>query len=375
MKRVLEVYDWYGSSWQPEPEPPPPTPPDDRHKSGEKQPLASKDPTILARVGIALGRFRPPHHGHLWFVEESFRRCGWLHLVSPQVVSHVDAAWLHGSAVRGAFAKYGSVVISPSPKNPSDPASWADIVRGLSPAPTHLFSCDPGAQRLADAAGLQHEIIDAGRTEHPIAATMIRDDLERYFHLIVPDVRSLFVLRVGIVGAEGSGKSTLSRELGAMLGAPIVEDSLLSAARGHGAVPTAAMFAETIHANKNRIDAAACNADNGVVINDDTPLLAGAWAKRLNIPLPNWETSTLPPSLGVTDLWLLCHNDFPYAGPRERDEPVGRRAFFEELRGMLRGRPNLFEVRGDGQERVEMAAAAVREWRTRHLKARAELLK
>lgn len=344
--------------------------------------MASKSPEIMARVGLALGRFRPPHHGHLWFIESAFARCGWLHLVSPTIVGSSAGQQLHSGSVWSAFSNHAEIHIAAPINDPHLPVSWANYVRAfLQPAPTHLFSCDPGAQALADALRIPHEIIDAGRNAHPIQATMIRDDMEKHFHLIVPSARHLYALRVGIVGAEGSGKSTLARELGALLDAPIVEDPLLHAARAAGGIPSAADFQKAIDNSAVRVGAIAAEASTGLVLSEDTVFLTYAWAERLNIKVrrPQNQGYSLTGLDERIDVWLLCHNDFPYTGPKERDEPVGRRTFFETLRERLRAAPrggaNVFEVRGDGQERVEMAAAALREWRTSHLQAKAALLK
>jgi nicotinamide riboside kinase len=389
MKRALEVYDWYGGPWN-DPEPAPvPVPPDDLHKAGAKHALAAKDPALLGRVGVALGRFRPPHHGHAWFIEESFARCGWLHIVTP--VLYGGGFYVHSDGVNAAFSSFAHIHFAGTPPQPEDPASWVGALYSLSPKPTHLFSCDPGAQRLAERFGIEHVIIDSGRSAHPISSTMIRDDMERHFHLITPAARFVYALRVGIVGAEGSGKSTLMRELAAMLDAPVVDDPLLRAARAHGAVPPASELVRARNMSATRVREAASEAANGVVLTEDTAFLTSMWANRLGIPLDEGATTSRAPPTPVTldanvDVWLLCHNDFPYAGPKERDEPVGRRAFFEDMRSRLRAvtsappvegkpMPKLFEVRGDGQERVEMAAAAVRGFRSEHLAMKSALLR
>jgi HTH-type transcriptional repressor of NAD biosynthesis genes len=367
-----DVNAWYGGAF--DRPAPPPAPPDYRHTSGDlARRRASKDPSTLQRVGVILGRFRPPHVGHVHLVDEAYAQCGWLHVMTPAIDG--ERAHRHELSVQSAFGGWAEVhVMKTSPPAGQDPGSWVWHVRGLSPMPTHLFSSDPGAAPLAHALGIQHVVIDPARSAYPVSATLIRSDMGKHFHLIAPNARHLYAFTVGVVGAEGSGKSTLCRELGVLLQAPVVEEGLREeSAKIGGAVPSAAAFERVLDSVIPRNSSARGQTESGIVISDHNAVVVQSWARRLGIPLQDRFKHFA--ELEHRDLWLLCHNDFPF--PYEgsaRDEPVERRAFFDELRRLLQakagvdgvggvggvGGVDVVDITGEGQERVEIAAAAVR---------------
>jgi HTH-type transcriptional regulator, transcriptional repressor of NAD biosynthesis genes len=356
---IADVNAWYGGPYSYDP--PPPAPPDARHRSGDlAQTRASKDPKTLQRVGVVLGRFRPPHVGHVHLVDEAYAQCGWLHVVSPAVPG--PHAYGHELAVTHAFGAWAEVtIVKTPPPDANDPAAWADHVRALKPSVTHLFSSDPGAAPLAQALGIEHVLIDPARSAHRLSSSMIRADVGKSFHLIAPGARHLYAMTVGVVGAEGAGKSTLCRELGALFRAPVVDEGLREeSARVGGAVPSQGAFERVLDSVIVRNNAARRETESGIVISDHNAVVVHTWAKRLGVPLQ--ERFQHFAEFEHRDLWLLCHNDFPfpYAGG-ERDEPVERRAFFEEVRRVVNAKQNpVVEITGEGQERVEIAAAAIR---------------
>lgn len=369
-----DVHAWYGSPYDPGPEPPR-APPDEAHTKGELAlRLGPKEAGALQRVGVVLGRFRPPHRGHLFLVEEAFARCGWLHIVSPwaldtETKSHHYAAFVH------TFSRYGTLH-NPTrlPAAAHLPASWASIVAQLDPRPTHLFSSDRGAEPLAQALGIEHVLIDPDRAHMPISATQIREDLARNFHWLTPAARPQYAFTVGIIGPEGSGKTTLMRELQILFQASVVEEELRKEAarcQSSGGIPSAAVFARLMKEAPLRLNEAARACESGIVISDNDALSIHAWAMRIGHVLPapwqDWSSST-----ESRHLWLLCHDDFPFArAGGARDEPEKRREFIAELRRKLRwagGGANVVDITGEGQARVEIAAAAIREHMAAHMK-------
>lgn len=378
MKRAvdpLEVHAWYGSPWDPQgPPDPPKVPPDSRHTGvTHLRELASKDANVLKRVGLVLGRFHPPHLGHLHLVERAFAQCGWLHIVTPYLMKAGSKE--HGDLFQFAFAGYGDQHHVRAPEQRSfDPASWAQPLSemNLDPKPTHLFSSDRGAQALADAMHIEHVLIDPDRKMFPISSSMIRADLKNHIHWLAPGARHRLAFTVGVVGAEGSGKSTLCRELGAAFDADVVEDPVLDAARAQGGVPGAGALLAALDEGANRTYQAMRHTRTGLVVTEASRIVGVMWAERLGLEMASYTFANA--KIESKSLWLLCHNDFPYAG--ERDEPEKRRAFFEKLRSTLVERDQPFvDIVGEGQERVEIA---VREIRTRfdeHMRRRQQAVR
>lgn len=370
--RDARVVAWYGSPYQPEPAPPK-APPDEQHRKGDlAERLASRDKATLARVGVVLGRFRPPHRGHELLVEEAFARCGWLHIVSPWALEK-ETSTHHYTAFVWAFSKYGDLH-NPLrvPAKADDPAAWADIVRSLDPPVTHLFSSDPGAEPLARALGIEHVLIDPARTRMPISASLLRADLASHFRWLMPAARAVYAFKVGIVGAEGAGKTTLLRELQTLFQASVVEEELRKEAarcKSSGGIPSAAVFERLMQESPALVDTAARQAESGIVITDNDAVSIQTWAYRVGHQLSRRWSTDWDTRKEHRDLWLHCHNDFPFTG--ERDEPAARASYERALRGRLRwagGGDNVVDITGEGQARVELAAAAIREHMAAHMK-------
>jgi hypothetical protein len=103
---------------------------------------------------------------------------------------------------------------------------------------------------------------------------------------------------------------------------------------------------------------AANESTSGIVVSEGCRLLTALWAKRLGYPMQLDSGNRYADE--KRSIWLLCHNDFPYSG--ERDEPDDRRKFFDEVRRELQAMPHavIVDVTGEGQARVDVAAAAIR---------------
>jgi HTH-type transcriptional repressor of NAD biosynthesis genes len=363
----LDVTAWYGSPWQPDPDPPPPTPPDHLHRAGPRAAAAPKDAQALSRVGIVLGRFLPVHVGHVHLVEQAFAQCGLLYVITPP---RYEKGGIHTGMLSAAFGElatirtaYPRTTNAPIDDASSVAAAWAGPIKDLVPNATTLFSSDDGggAGALSQALGIEHILVDPKRKMFQISATQIRDDLYGRFRWIAPAVRPYLTLNVAIVGPEGAGKTTLARELATLFEATVVEDSLRMEAERTGAIPSAEAFERSLLSARAEREAAARACTSGVVISDDAAILTQGWAMRLGIEVT--VKAAREAQIENADLWLYCHNDFPFQGPPDRDDLVGRWRIEKHLDGELgkvERKNRVIHVRGEGQDRVDVAADAIR---------------
>lgn len=172
--------------------------------------------------------------------------------------------------------------------------------------------------------------------------------------------------RIGLLGGEATGKSSLARALASCLPACVVEEELRSFVRRHGRAPEqseqSALMARQVAAE----DAVARSCGVGTVVADPAALMTAVYS------LLYFDDDTLL-AAGVEQargyrLMVWCATDLPWTaddaqrdGPRYRDEAdrIIRRVVDERLR------PNGIEVvrvDGDLSERV---AEVTRAWQPR----------
>ncbi len=179
--------------------------------------------------GLVLGKFWPLHAGHQHLVEEALARCD---RVTVQLLARHDedvpldvrAAW-----IRELYPSVHLVAAyDETPVDFDDPATW-DLhlvtIRSHLDAPVDavLTSDAYGAElaRRLEAAWVQ---VDPGRVDVPVSGTAVRADPGAYWHRLAPPVRSWYVRRVVVTGAESTGSTTLAQALAGRLGCPWVPE-------------------------------------------------------------------------------------------------------------------------------------------------------
>lgn len=380
MKQLEPEVAWYGGGYDPGP-PPAPDVPDDRHtKQDATASLSSQDPEVLKHVGLVLGRFCPPHLGHMHLVEEAFARCGRLYIATPGKQGPGDP--LRTNLVTNAFSELATIHImygtDGMPRDPAAPGfatAWAGAVRANIPNTiTRVFSSDTvGAAIVAQALKAEHVVIDTKRQRIPICASDIRADVYGNFRFVAPGARMHLVVSVALLGPECAGKTTLAHELKAAMGASVVEDALrMEAAKHRGSLPWES-FASAMSTFPERWREGARQSESGVVVLDDSRLSAELWARRLGHKPSNQFRNI--GDVDNFDVTLICHDDFGFVGPPERDQPELRKAMLHEIIARTKNRANVVHIEGtDGRARVETAMNAIKAAMKRRGSEIAELL-
>lgn len=173
--------------------------------------------------GLVLGKFWPLHAGHQHLIDEALAVCDrvtvqLLARAEEDVSLEVRAAWIRElhPAVH-LVAAYDE-----TPVDLEDPAVWdlhLAVIRSHLDAPVDavLTSDDYGAE-LARRLGATWVQVDPGRRELPVSGTAVRADPGAHWDLLAPSVRSHYVRRVVVTGAESTGSTTLAQALAARLG-------------------------------------------------------------------------------------------------------------------------------------------------------------
>jgi HTH-type transcriptional repressor of NAD biosynthesis genes len=195
--------------------------------------------------GLVVGKFAPTTFGHINLIHKAATACK--HLT---VAMCYDDKWLGKQSSRDQkiltkknrliwlktlFADFPHITITlidetNIPAYPNGWAGYAKLVRGIYngsiPENTAIFSSEIEYDDGYDThlPELNHVVVDSERTEVPISATMVRNDLYHHWELIPSCVRQAYALKVCVIGTESSGKTTLVRSLAKLFGTSWVEE-------------------------------------------------------------------------------------------------------------------------------------------------------
>lgn len=305
---------------------------------------------IRYRNGLVVGKFAPLHLGHEHVIRAALADCEHVVVLSysrPEFPGFEPARRAQWLAAR--FPETNRIVLDhgsePLPDNSDSDeiqrAFCAKVLQRHFAEPIHAIftseSYGPGfAADLSRRQGIPvaHLSVDLARNHVPVSGTALRADIHGLRHFLAPDVYATFIQRIGILGGESTGKSTLAaalaselstthvaeygRELWEERGGELAFDDLLAIAR------------EQVR----REDAALRNpATCRFLICDTTPLTTLFYSHELfGKAAPELETLARREYHHL----FLCANDFPFDqdGTRRDDafRSKGQAWYREQLR-------------------------------------------
>lgn len=295
--------------------------------------------------GLFLGKFLPPHNGHL-FVCDVARRC--VDQLTVLVCSH-DAepidGYLRAAWMRECLDRYSCNVVHMHRDIPQEPKDhpdfwqiWKNTIFEHHPEPIDfVFGSEAYVHELANVLNAKPFIVDLDRQIVPVSGSGVRDNPSPNWDHIPPPIRSYFQVRVTILGAESTGKSILSKLLAEQFGTKAIpeygrdydvtfkqgsnwdEEDFMMIAKGHFALA----------------EAVASNA--GSIVIEDTDLLQTVvWSEAL---LPEASTVMIDrlKSAARPDLYLLLSPEIEWIddGTRYHSTAEERQWFHARLKHWL----------------------------------------
>ncbi len=314
-------------------------------------------------TGMLLGKFLPPHLGHVYLAEFAGRYVDRLTVVVCSLVREPIPGELRFRWMRELLPFDNVVHLTDElPQEPSEhPDFWAlwraSLTRVLPGRPDYVFASEDYGRKLAEVLGGTFVPVDRARQALPVSGTAVRTDPLRHWDHIPRPVRPYFVRRVCVFGPESTGKSTLARRLADHFGTALVPEyarTLIESQQGR--LEPADM--ERIARGQVASEEALARNARRVLICDTDVLTTRIWSEVLYGACPEWVRQQAEERR--YDLYLLLDVDVPWVADVARYLPEGRRAFFDRCRAELeaRGRPYL-HVRGGWDERFAQAVAAV----------------
>ncbi len=312
---------------------------------------------------MVVGKFNPPHLGHLHLIEVAAARVDRLYALlcdrpDQSLSAETRRAWLED-------ASPGNVTVLITPDDlPEASEPWAARTLETLPHPPDLaFTSEAWGPEWARLMGAAHVMVDLDREAVPVSATRIRADLAGHFHWLVPAARADLARRVVLVGAESTGKSTLAEAMAHELRTVWVPEHGRWYWMGRRHVEdqswTTDEFRRIAAAQRRLEDDLARRAVGGVVVADTDALVTAAWHERyLGHADPELEAVV---SRVVPDLYLICCPDIPWVQDGTRESEAQRIEMHEAIAARAEASAaSVVFLRGSHEERLADALRAVR---------------
>jgi HTH-type transcriptional regulator, transcriptional repressor of NAD biosynthesis genes len=313
--------------------------------------------------GFLLGKFMPPHAGHVFLCETASALVDRLTILvcwlpDDPIPGPLRLAWMEELFPRCRVVGHGVPVPQAPDEHPGFWDLWRAIVRDAHPEPIDLvFASEAYGGRLAEEVGARFHPIDPERAAIPASATAIRADPWGEWRQLPAPVRPFYARTICLHGVESTGKSSLAPRLAShfstlhvpeygriwceTFGTDLSMADLVAIARTHDAMTRSALRR--------------CNRR---LILDTDPLMTAVWADMLLGARDPWfETWT-----AIADLYLLMEPDLPWRddGTRLFGTAADRRRFHELAAAELeRRKVRWASVGGEGDARFANALAAI----------------
>lgn len=315
---------------------------------------------VKRTTGLVIGKFMPPHAGHLHLFGAARQQVDDIFVVlfskpAEPIPGALRLAWLR-ELLPGASVFHVDRLHHVDYDDPDAWSFWVSAIRETLPCcPDVVFSSEPYGDELARRLGARHVMVDAARHQVPISASQIRTHPLAHWDYIPPPVRPHYARRVAIVGAESTGKTTLARALAQHFQTAWVPEFAREylLARAGSCTPADMLVIAQEQANREERQARQANR---LLICDTNLLVTQVWHEHYFGGCPP-EIQRLAAER-TADLYLPCDIDVPWMADGLRDSPDHRQWFHQRFQSELHSRGLPFVVlSGSPSERL---AAAIR---------------
>lgn len=170
------------------------------------------------RSGLVVGKFAPPHKGHQLLLETALVQCEQVTVLVysnpdfPDMPANTRASW-----IEDLYPNTRVLVPENPPDNDADDFTQREFVRQFLEQEQIVvdvvFTSEQYGSGFADHLQVKHEMVDLERTQIPISGTRVRQNVHANRAMLEPRIYRHFVQKIVFMGAESTGKSTLTERL------------------------------------------------------------------------------------------------------------------------------------------------------------------
>jgi HTH-type transcriptional regulator, transcriptional repressor of NAD biosynthesis genes len=167
------------------------------------------------RNGLVVGKFAPPHKGHQLLLETALSQCEHVIVLvysNPdfqKMPSKTRASW-----IEELYPNTRVLVPENVPHNDADEFTQREFVKTFlecqNIAVDVVFTSESYGAGFAAHLQVEHLLVDLERLQIPISGTRVRQDIHAHRGNLDPRIYRHFVQKIVFMGAESTGKSTLT---------------------------------------------------------------------------------------------------------------------------------------------------------------------
>jgi len=313
--------------------------------------------------GFLLGKFMPPHAGHVFLCETARALVDRLTILvcwlpDDPIPGPLRLAWMEELFPDCRIVGHGAPVPQTPAEHPDFWSLWTAIVREAHPEPIDLvFASESYGERLAREVRASFHPVDPGRDAVPASATAIRaDPWGEWEHLPAP-VRPHYARTICLHGAESTGKSWLAPRLARHFGTSFVPEYGRTWCEAFGTGLALADLVAIARTHEAMTRAALRRCERRLILDTD-PLMTAVWADMLLGERDPWFGRWA----ATADLYLLLDTDLAWRddGTRLFGADSERRRFQSLAEAELERRGVRWaRVGGEGEARFANALAAI----------------
>lgn len=292
----------------------------------------------MAKRGLVIGKFYPPHRGHKYLIDTAESQTDELWVIvcskpEEKPSGEQRAAWLREIHQRT------NVLLIEDKYDQDDSKLWAELTLGwLGFTPDVVFTSEDYGTHYARYLGCQHVLVDKVRQNFPISGTDVRINPLACWKYLEPPVKAYYAKRICLIGAESTGKTTLAQALAEHYKTVWVEEygrkfSERKLAEDGCYIWKSEEFAHIAQRQCELEDARAREA-NRILICDTDAFATSIWHRRY-IGNHSPEVEKIAAEHRYPDLYLLADVNTPFVQDGTRDGEQIRewmhKTFIEEL--------------------------------------------
>src|SRR5688572_29539504 len=318
--------------------------------------------------GFLLGKFMPPHAGHVSLIEAARKLVDELTILvcslpDDPIPGQQRLEWMRSMFPDCRMVWHGA----PAPQAPEDNANfwpiWRRIVAKAHPEPIdYLFAGEVYGSQLAHEVGglfvpLGARVLGADQAGlGGLTSSAVRADPWGHWQFLPPPVRDHYALTICVHGVESVGKSMLAERLAAHYATVLVPEYGRTHCETYGTDCREQDLLLIGQAQQAMIEAAR-PWSNKLLITDTDALMTAAWSQMMIGYAPDELICHRQ-----ADLYLMLGTDAPFIddGTRVYGEPEVRARFDRVAREVLAvARVNRVEISGSWDERFARACVAI----------------